>query len=353
MNYIGETIMAKYVNQKDIVSAKPLDVEAPYITISEKDFYMAWRTLKPTTVGIWIFLVKNKPDFVLGFSPKQVKELMGINEKTSKTAIKELEEKGYLEQLENGTYICYTEPSGEITDNDEIGVNNPHPRGEITGSIGVNNPHPRGEKPLLTSTSTSISTSTSTSKNGSQSSPEEEIETEEEKIDKIVNGEGRGKRGKTLADLTLDELEKMYEDYKNYVKFPVLYKKYDLARNTLANGVKLFETTIPKMIKDKKQDVFSDAHSQLATLQNLPLEDIRDVLSSSGIDLSKDYDIGYMFQGEEPEVRQQLKDRFNLSILFTDCEGEFCLRLMEYAQSGDKDKFIEDTKYWDTVKARR
>ena len=172
--------MALYTNQRDVISSKPLEVEPPYITISEDDFYLAWRTLKPTTVGIWIYLVKNRPGFRLGFSPRQIRELMGINEKTSKNSIRELEEAGYLTRVDDTTYICHPRPCEErsydcldncedsvyygeyVEKNDdfekaqlEVGAKDPHPRGKLpppsgnlTPTLGAKDPHPRGLLPL-------------------------------------------------------------------------------------------------------------------------------------------------------------------------------------------------------------
>ena len=86
--------MATYKNQKEIYSLKPVELEPPYIAIEEQDFVNACNAMKPTTVLVWIWILKNKPDFKLEFSPRAIGNLLGINYKTIQLAMQELEEVG-------------------------------------------------------------------------------------------------------------------------------------------------------------------------------------------------------------------------------------------------------------------
>lgn len=352
--------MATYYNQKDITCMKSDKVEPPYMTFSEREFIDVCHTFKgnASVVLVWQYLMKNKNGYCLEFSSKACSNFTALSENTIRKAIKELEDKCYLINVVENQYLCFTAPLGNVEEVVEYYYPQLVQKCTLYQDLVVppSNSGTPSTKIWETPPSNSGTQTSSTSKQ-SKSIYVDESREEKREIDKNNVSTGKSSKSKTkgrmLEDLSLEELQGALDDFNNQVDYEKIKKRYGLAKNSLPNAKDLFMNKVPKMIELLKRDVFSDARSQLATLQNLPLEDIRDVLSSSGIDLSKDYDIGYMFQGEEPEVRQQLKDRFNLSILFTDCEGEFCLRLMEYAKSGDKDKFIENTKYWDTVKARR
>lgn len=225
-----ETSISKpYPNQKLIISGKSTTVENPYIAINEDDFYTAVRNLKPSTVLIWEYLIKNSPDYQLRFSPKAIKNIMDISEKTSKRAIQELEEKGYLINIEDNLYQCLTRP----IDGDKItlGTNCPDTRDNKSPILGTNCPINGDKNTRETSNTSNLSMSTS---NG-DTEVSQDLENSDTDSESVVNNNNIVYND--LDNLSKEKLIELQKDYHNHIPYNELHDKYKVDRKYLNNNL--------------------------------------------------------------------------------------------------------------------
>lgn len=346
--------MTTYYNQK-LVHINKSNYKSNYLLVGNDEIAYASVLLKYGTFKVYLSLAGNVDGFDIGLSRAHIMNAYKISERTYKYAVKELEECGYLVPREDGTYDFYVTPYGKTLGELKGGAIDCTRVVQQTAPEGCNALPEGGATECPTNSSLIVEDSSyNNSLTSSATTADADTTTNTTKDKNKKKMYENVDEAEFVKSLSVDDFNKVSNLLSpKWLDYSKLHSVFHNDFNVHISDFKVLKEELSKQGETIRQKSYDDAQTQLYTLQNLPLEDIRDVLSSSGIDLSKDYDIGYLFQGEEPEVRQQLKDRFNLSILFTDCEGEFCLRLMEYAQSGDKDKFIENTKYWDTVKARR
>lgn len=101
-------------NQK-IVSAKKESVNGskkPYLRLNQDSLFTATQNLKPSTVILWLYIIKNQDGWNFELSSKHACKMCGISIQTYNRCIDELKEKGYLVKVNNKTnrWICYEMP---------------------------------------------------------------------------------------------------------------------------------------------------------------------------------------------------------------------------------------------------
>lgn len=355
--------MATYYNQKDITCMKSDKVEPPYMTFSEKDFIDVCHTFKgnASVVLVWQYLMKNKNGYCLEFSSKACSNFTALSENTIRKAIKELEDKCYLVNVVENQYLCFTAPLGNVEEVVEYYYPQFVQKCTLYQDLVVP-PSDSGtpstkiwETPLPdsgTQTSKTSRKSTSTSTDGSQSSPEQEKSREEREVPREEKSSTKKSKGKTLEDLTLEELQSALDDFNNHDDYEVIKKRYGLAKNSLPNAKSLFQNKVPKMIEALKQESYKNAQEQLDKLHSLSQGDVNDAIDFCGItdellNSVSEYDSSNWYKGDE--LRTYLRDRFGLSITFMEDNLSFSWVLYDYAKTGDKDKFLEFTEYWTTL----
>lgn len=70
--------------------------EGNFLLIKKENLYAAYRDLNATALCLYLYLAGNKDGFDLAFSPKAIRNEMGLPESTCRDQFKVLESKGYL-----------------------------------------------------------------------------------------------------------------------------------------------------------------------------------------------------------------------------------------------------------------
>ena len=70
--------------------------EGNFLLIKKENLYAAYRDLNATALCLYLYLAGNKDGFDLAFSPKAIRNEMGLPESTCRDQFKVLVNKGYL-----------------------------------------------------------------------------------------------------------------------------------------------------------------------------------------------------------------------------------------------------------------
>ena len=70
--------------------------EGNFLLIKKENLYAAYRDLNATALCLYLYLAGNKDGFDLAFSPKAIRNEMGLPESTCRDQFKVLANKGYL-----------------------------------------------------------------------------------------------------------------------------------------------------------------------------------------------------------------------------------------------------------------
>lgn len=104
--------MISYPNQKYIkVNKEICNSDNLYATINIDSLYLAMGDLNGSAFKMWCYMAKNRDDFGFYLSQEDVVGNWGVCSKsTYHRAIKELIEKGYLQEKTNNHYIFHEKP---------------------------------------------------------------------------------------------------------------------------------------------------------------------------------------------------------------------------------------------------
>lgn len=105
-----------YPNQKRVVIFRDnvKDVKnsgRPFLVAYQDNLLDAMNALTPAAFKLYVCLLFNADGFILRFSPENIHKMTGICKDTVRKAMTQLEEKGYLEYVDNGKYNFKENPN--------------------------------------------------------------------------------------------------------------------------------------------------------------------------------------------------------------------------------------------------
>ena len=98
-----------YPNQKRVVVYREIvkdvkDNGRPYLIAYQDNLLRAMNDLTPAVFKLYVFMLFNKDKYPLRFSPEYISKMTGICKDTVRKGMTQLEEKGYLEYVDNCKY---------------------------------------------------------------------------------------------------------------------------------------------------------------------------------------------------------------------------------------------------------
>ena len=96
-------------NQK-IIRIEKDKYQSRFLQIGDEQWKKAFQTMKPTVFGMYLYLASNKDGYLLELSAAAVEREIGIKKTAYHTALKDLEEKGYLKKEQGNTYAFSPSP---------------------------------------------------------------------------------------------------------------------------------------------------------------------------------------------------------------------------------------------------
>lgn len=147
-----------------------------------------------------------------------------------------------------------------------------------------------------------------------------------------------------VSSLGIDDYGRIYKVISSHPNYKELH---DMFHNDYGVHISDFNVLRDEMLRQR--DAFAKMKGdhrddQLSRLRNMSVEDIRDIVASADVYSENMEDDEY--DDKARMIRNILKDRFGLSYRFTKLNPELCVTLFRFAQSGDRDRFIEDTEDW-------
>lgn len=101
--------MTTYPNQK-IIHIQKKKVVKDFLQIGNSEWKKAYKDLKASTFGLYLYLASNADGYDLALSQKAIEEDIGISESSYKRAVKELKEKNYLVEKQGNVFYFFTTP---------------------------------------------------------------------------------------------------------------------------------------------------------------------------------------------------------------------------------------------------
>lgn len=117
-------------NQK-IIRIEKDKYQSRFLQIGDEQWKKAFQTMKPTVFGMYLYLASNKDGYLLELSAATVEREIGIKKTAYHTALKDLEEKGYLKKEQGNTYAF--SPSPKFANTNSANANS-----AITNSANAN-----------------------------------------------------------------------------------------------------------------------------------------------------------------------------------------------------------------------
>ena len=81
-----------------------------YLVAFQDNLCAAMKNLSHSTFKVYTCLLFNKDLFSIEYSPAFISQLSGIHPDTARRAFRELEEKGYINQIDNHSFVFYEVP---------------------------------------------------------------------------------------------------------------------------------------------------------------------------------------------------------------------------------------------------
>lgn len=101
--------MNTYPNQK-IIHINKKKYTANFLQVGIDEWESAYKELKPSTFGIYLYLASNADGFDLALSQKAIENALGIKKTAYHNAIAELESKGYITLIQGNIQSFFTTP---------------------------------------------------------------------------------------------------------------------------------------------------------------------------------------------------------------------------------------------------
>ena len=96
-------------NQK-IIRIEKDKYQSRFLQIGDEQWKKAFQSMRPTVFGLYLYLASNKDGYLLELSAAVVEREIGIKKTAYHTALKDLEEKGYLKKEQGNTYAFSPSP---------------------------------------------------------------------------------------------------------------------------------------------------------------------------------------------------------------------------------------------------
>ena len=96
-------------NQK-IIRIEKDKYQSRFLQIGDEQWKKAFQSMRPTVFGLYLYLASNKDGYLLELSAAVVEREIGIKKTAYHTALKDLEEKGYLKKEQGNTYASSPSP---------------------------------------------------------------------------------------------------------------------------------------------------------------------------------------------------------------------------------------------------
>lgn len=96
-------------NQK-IIKIEKDKYQSRFLQIGDEQWKKAFQSMRPTVFGLYLYLASNKDGYLLELSAAAVEREIGIKKTAYHTALKDLEEKGYLKKEQGNTYAFSPSP---------------------------------------------------------------------------------------------------------------------------------------------------------------------------------------------------------------------------------------------------
>ena len=96
-------------NQK-IIRIEKDKYQSRFLQIGDEQWKKAFQSMRPTVFGLYLYLASNKDGYLLELSAATVERKIGIKKTAYHTALKDLEEKGYLKKEQGNTYAFSPSP---------------------------------------------------------------------------------------------------------------------------------------------------------------------------------------------------------------------------------------------------
>lgn len=96
-------------NQK-IIRIEKDKYQSKFLQIGDEQWKKAFQSMRPTVFGLYLYLASNKDGYLLELSAAAVEREIGIKKTAYHTALKDLEEKGYLKKEQGNTYAFSPSP---------------------------------------------------------------------------------------------------------------------------------------------------------------------------------------------------------------------------------------------------
>ena len=99
-----------YTNQKQITIKKEIVIgskkhQQPYLIAYKINLEDAMKDLTATAFKVYICLLCNKNNYTIEYSPEHISRVAGICKDSARKALIQLEQKGYLKQINDHQYI--------------------------------------------------------------------------------------------------------------------------------------------------------------------------------------------------------------------------------------------------------
>lgn len=107
-------------NQK-IIRIEKDKYQSRFLQIGDGQWKKAFQSMRPTVFGLYLYLASNKDGYLLELSAAAVEREIGIKKTAYHTALKDLEEKGYLKKEQGNTYAF--SPSPKFTNTNSANAN--------------------------------------------------------------------------------------------------------------------------------------------------------------------------------------------------------------------------------------
>ena len=117
-------------NQK-IIRIEKDKYQSRFLQIGDEQWKKAFQTMKPTVFGMYLYLASNKDGYLLELSAAAVEREIGIKKTAYHTALKDLEEKGYLKKEQGNTYAF--SPSPKFANTNSANANSASTNLEVRG----------------------------------------------------------------------------------------------------------------------------------------------------------------------------------------------------------------------------
>lgn len=114
-------------NYQTVANQKVVRINKPryrdnFLQVGIDEWQTAFKELKPSTFAVYLYLASNADGFNLALSKEAVENAIGIKKTAYHSAIKELEEKGYIQHKQGNIFFFNTKSANADSVEDSINI---------------------------------------------------------------------------------------------------------------------------------------------------------------------------------------------------------------------------------------